>query len=60
MTCPVCGEKTRIKDTRGFIDHVIRIRKCCSCGYVFRTVETEEDIYRRIKKKKMEKDNVKD
>ena len=51
MTCPVCGEKTKIKDSRGYIDHVIRLRKCCSCGYTFRTIETEEDIYRRLKKK---------
>ena len=51
MTCPVCGEKTRIKDSRSYIDHVIRVRKCRSCGYVFRTVETEEDICRRIKNK---------
>ena len=51
MTCPVCGEKTQIKDSRGYIDHVVRLRKCRSCGYTFRTIETEEDIYHRLKKK---------
>lgn len=49
MTCPVCNGKTKTKDSRCYIDHVIRIHKCNSCGYVFRTIEVDEDIYVRIK-----------
>lgn len=50
MTCPVCSGKTDVKDSRGRIDHVIRRRKCIKCGFEFRTIETDEDIYIRLEK----------
>ena len=60
MTCPVCCGKTKIKDSRGYIDYVIRSRKCRSCGFVFRTIETEEDIYRNLNKKEKEQKDGRD
>lgn len=41
MTCPVCGAKTKILDSRKRIDYVRRRRECVECGYRFTTEETE-------------------
>lgn len=41
MTCPVCGEPTRVKDVIKESDQVLRARMCRACGRVFYTVETE-------------------
>lgn len=49
MTCPVCGGVTNVVDSRKATDHVVRKRKCYECGYEFRTIETDEDIFIRIK-----------
>lgn len=49
MTCPMCNSKTKVADSRCYIDHVIRLHKCKACDYAFRTVEVDEDIYVRIK-----------
>ena len=48
MTCPICGGKTAVIDTRGNIDHVIRRRKCIECEYTFRTTEMETEILEKI------------
>lgn len=51
MTCPVCGGKAEVIDSRKYIDHVLRRRKCVECHYSFTTIETDQDIYQRLKKK---------
>lgn len=45
MTCPVCGYKTKVKDTGTDVDCIVRKRICLNgeCKYVFYTMETECD-----------------
>lgn len=50
MNCPVCGEKTRVKDSRADCESVTRIRQCVKCGYTFQTVEYEEVFAEKGKK----------
>ena len=58
MTCPMCNGETKITSTReSETDYVRRFRKCRSCGYHFATIETDEDIYIRLNKKKEDTDN---
>ena len=52
MTCPVCNGDTKVIDSRKNSDHIVRYRKCKKCGYRFRTLETDEDIYIRLVKEK--------
>ena len=52
LPCPVCGEKTRVIDSRSDCESVKRKRKCLDCGYCFCTVEVDEDLYERILKEK--------
>ena len=51
MTCPVCNCETKVTYTYTNTDHILRNRKCDACGYRFRTIETDEDIYVRLEKK---------
>ena len=45
MTCPVCGGKTQVYDSRTpYGDEVWRRRQCVDCGYKFTTVEHEIDV----------------
>jgi len=41
MTCPVCGEKTSVAETKNLGDHVIRRRRCTVCDYDFYTEEID-------------------
>lgn len=51
MTCPCCGGKTLVVDSRADDESVRRRRKCVDCRYIFKTIELEDtDI-------KKEKDN---
>lgn len=45
MTCPICGSKTKVKDTGTDVDCIVRKRMCLNnkCNYVFYTMETECD-----------------
>ena len=52
MNCPVCGEKTKVTDSRPNEDSVRRHRKCLECGYVFVTIEMDEDMVRKTEDKK--------
>lgn len=52
MTCPMCNSNTKVTYTYDNDDNIIRDRKCRNCGYKFRTVETDEDIYLRLEKGK--------
>lgn len=56
MTCPECGGITKVIYTRDNNDHIDRWRKCQECGYGFHTIETDEDMYRRLKVKGDEDD----
>ena len=47
MTCPVCGGRTIVYDSRPTDDIINRRRKCIDCEYRFSTVEVETDIYIR-------------
>lgn len=40
MTCPICGAKTKVMDTRGD-KQIVRRRKCDSCGHMVFTLERE-------------------
>lgn len=48
MNCPICGEKTKVTDSRPDEDSVRRHRKCLECGYVFITIEMDEDMVRKM------------
>lgn len=50
MTCPMCGAETIVDGTRDMGDSVVRYRKCRECKYRFYTIETDEDMYQRLKK----------
>lgn len=52
MTCPVCGGKTTVADSRSECDEVMRKRRCTQpdCGYIFHTVELEKDLLERLVK----------
>lgn len=43
MTCPLCGKKTKVIDTRASMDAIARKRICISCRYVFYTQEVEDE-----------------
>jgi transcriptional regulator NrdR family protein len=49
MTCPECGEKTKVIDSRSHEDSKIRRRECSVCRYRFSTVEIDEDYYNELK-----------
>lgn len=55
MTCPVCGERTEIKDSRKETDCVRRRRICVSCKYIFYTIEMEENLISKFTKKVIDK-----
>ena len=57
LTCPMCGGDTRVQYSRDYGDYIDRWRKCYDCGYGFHTIETDEDMYQRLKVK--EKDDGK-
>lgn len=53
MNCPKCGkERVRVFDTARYEESVIRTRVCRSCGYKYKTIEYELDLYQRTEEKK--------
>lgn len=40
--CPICNNKTMVRDTRIKDNKLIRLRVCCVCNNVFKTVEIFE------------------
>ena len=48
MTCPICGEKTKVISSHCDIDVVARKRQCMKCKYVFHTLESEDTSAKRI------------
>ena len=57
MTCPICGEETKVVDSRSEPDCVHRRRVCIKCKYSFTTSEVEDDLLKRLEefKKKRKK-----
>ena len=52
MTCPVCGSKTFVINSRPKNDTVYRRRECEDCGYRFNTYEYEEELTTKGVKKR--------
>lgn len=50
MTCPICGGKTHMVDTRPTEDSVKRRRECVECKHRFSTVEIDADYYEILTK----------
>lgn len=50
MTCPICGEKTKVLESKADVDSIERRRECLSCGYRFSTLEIDRDLYRKMVK----------
>lgn len=48
MVCPVCGEDTRVVDSRPNDEDVLRWRKCTVCKYRFKTVEVDADLLKNL------------
>lgn len=55
MTCPMCGAKTYVTDSRAECDVVYRQRRCDECGHVFYTVEVESESKEDINRLKRER-----
>lgn len=51
MTCPICGGDTRVVDSRNKDDHKKRRRVCQKCGYKFKTIEIDMDLYLKMEVK---------
>lgn len=43
MTCPVCGGRTAVVDSRADCEQVVRRRKCENCGRAIYTSELESE-----------------
>ncbi len=43
MTCPVCGGRTSVVDSRADCEQAVRRRKCCICGRAIYTSELESE-----------------
>lgn len=52
MTCPVCGEKTKVVDSRPYgCESIWRKRECLECKHRFETMEYEvEKVKGKYKK----------
>ena len=48
MTCPNCGDKTIVINSRPHEDNTYRRRECVSCGQRFSTVEIDVDMYKKL------------
>lgn len=48
MTCPKCAGETVVRDTSDREDSVIRKRQCKECGHRFKTVEVDEDFFKKL------------
>lgn len=48
MRCPLCGEETKVVNSRPENDCVNRSRKCTKCGYRFQTIEIDSDMWLKV------------
>lgn len=52
MTCPVCGGKTKVIDSRCYdSESVWRRRECLECNHRFTTIELETETLREQRKR---------
>ena len=58
MTCPVCGAKTKVADSRSEPDCVHRRRVCVECKYSFTTIEIEDDLRKRLEELKRKRKKI--
>lgn len=58
MTCPICGGKTKVVDSRSAPDCVYRKRACLNCEYSFITVEIEDDLRKRLDELKKQRKKI--
>jgi len=54
MNCPVCNGTTGVVDSRPDEESVHRRRRCFDCGYRFRTIELDEDLWAKKQQKTQE------
>lgn len=52
MTCPVCGARTKVSETRAESDCIRRRRVCTRCHHTFVTIEIDEDLLRKTQYRK--------
>jgi transcriptional regulator NrdR family protein len=43
MTCPICGEKSKVVNVATDVEEVVRMRKCKVCNHLFYTAERDID-----------------
>lgn len=58
MTCPVCEADTKVNGVKTAADCVLRSRKCKVCGYSFKTIEIDVDMYEKIKGEPIHADHM--
>lgn len=58
MTCPVCGGRTKVVDTRNCTDHIVRYRACRECEQRFCTIEVDVDMYYKQRKERPSEDGT--
>ena len=58
MTCPICGEETKVVDSRSEPDYIYRKRKCVECKYSFTTSEVEDDLRKRLGELKKQRKKI--
>ena len=48
MTCPVCGGKTKVIDSKSDCESIHRKKRCDDCGHIFYTAEYEAESSERF------------
>lgn len=54
MTCPKCEGATTVRGNIPHVDNIVRKRICTECGYEFKTVEIDLDLWQSIEKSNVE------
>ena len=54
LDCPSCGGKTKPRNNVARGDSVLRYRSCLECGFDWKTIEIDEDIYQHLVDMKMQ------
>lgn len=55
MTCPNCYGKTKVIDSTTDEDSTTRRRECLTCGCRFSTVEIDKDLYEKMVRREVSK-----
>ena len=54
MTCPKCEGATTVRGNIPHVDNIVRKRICTECGFEFKTVEIDLDLWQSIEKSNVE------